>query len=267
MRIGLVGHGMIGSTFARWQKSHTSNEVKIYDPDKGFQDSFEGVDAIVICVPVPTLPSRIQDTSQVEATLRRFKDLNVPVFIRSTVLPGTCDRLARMYELDIYHLPEFLTERTADSDFRKHMIVVGTPESYPEGLTSLILKMFPQKTFMTITNAEAEIAKYTSNCFGALKVNYFNMIFKLCEKLGASYSNVLSGAMTPGFIEPTHTQVPGPDGRFGFGGHCLPKDLTAFIGILAENQIMNASLRRVEVENKLNRDFSFNEVSVNNLPI
>src|SRR6185503_5957212 len=106
-----------------------------------------------------------------------------------------------------------------------------------------------------------------SNCFGAVKINYFNAIYSLCKKMGANYYNVLAGAMTPGFIEVTHTQVPGPDGRFGFGGHCLPKDLTAFIGCLADHQVMNASLRRIEAENKLNRDFSFGEVSANNLPI
>lgn len=267
MNLGLVGCGIVGGAFLRWQQRFTKNEVKVYDPEKGYRDDLDGVEAIVICLPAPTMPSRIQDTQAIESTLQRYKYLGVPFFLRSTVTPGTSDRLSRKCEVDVFHMPEFLTERQADEDIKKHTIVCGTPEGYLKSIETTVEKMFPDKIYMVISNTEAEIAKYAHNCFAAVKVNYFNSIFALSRKLGANYTKVLGATFISGFIEPTHTQVPGPDGHYGFGGHCLPKDLTAFIGCLADNQIMNSSLRRVEAENKLNRDFRFNTFVDNNLLI
>ncbi len=259
MKIGLVGCGVVGQAFKKWQDANTKNEVVINDPPKGMFDDFTGVEAIFICIPVPTMPSRIQELQEVENILRRYKYLKVPFFLRSTVLPGATDRLGNLTETDVYFMPEFLTEKQADLDFATHPVVCGTPAIYVQKVELLLVKIFPGKKTLIVENVEAEIAKYTSNCFGAVKVNFFNIIYALSRKLGADYEKVLKAAMTPGFIEPTHTKVPGPDYRFGFGGKCLPKDLTAFIGCLHNNQIICSSLRRVEEENKLIRDFDFNK--------
>jgi UDPglucose 6-dehydrogenase len=79
-----------------------------------------------------------------------------------------------------------------------------------------------------MTNKECELAKYAHNSFGALKVNYFNIIYDICKAEGASYNKVMEGVLLSGYINDVHTQVPGPDGKFGFGGTCFPKDLRAF---------------------------------------
>jgi len=264
MEIGLIGCGIIGGAFNNWQEAHTKNVIRINDEPKGIIESFDTVRAIFICLPCPTRNDRRQDTSIIVKKILEFRHLRVPFILRSTVLPGTTDDLVHRTGASIYFCPEFLTERQADSDFNKHSIAVGVPEIYQTHISELMGEIFPEKEIILISNVEAEISKYTSNCFGAVKVHYFNVIYSLCRNLGADYEKVLKAAMIPGFIEPTHTTIPGPDGQFGYGGKCLPKDLKAFIGCLTENRIINQSLRRVEAENNIIRRFMSNKPDVDN---
>ena len=85
-----------------------------------------------------------------------------------------------------------------------------------------------------MTSREAEITKYTHNVFGALKVSYFNGIYNLCEQMGADYKKIQEGILLSGYINSPHTQVPGPDGQFGYGGKCFPKDVDAFVNMSKE---------------------------------
>ena len=79
-----------------------------------------------------------------------------------------------------------------------------------------------------MSSLEAEITKYAHNVFGALKVTYFNAIYDYCQKLGANFNKVHTGCLLSGYINEQHSQVPGPDGKFGYGGKCFPKDVNAF---------------------------------------
>lgn len=256
MRIGLIGEGIIGGALSRWIRKHTDNEVRVYDLHKGIDESFEGVQAIFICLPAPTTGSRDQDLQAIRHALNKYKEHEVPFFVRSTVLPGTCDRLTLINGKPVIAMPEFLTERQADEGFEAHDIICGSV-SFDHGgsITGLLNQAFPGKRIIALTNREAELVKYAHNCFGAMKVHYFNIIHKISEKLGADYPKVVEAAMMTGFIEKTHTQVPGPDGKFGYGGKCLPKDLKSFIGLLSQYQVPNSFLRRVEAENELLRTF------------
>ena len=94
--------------------------------------------------------------------------------------------------------------------------------------TNLLVEIFPNKPYVTMSSLEAEITKYAHNVFGALKVTYFNAIYDYCKKLGADYEKVHAGCLLSGYINDMHTQVPGPDGKTGYGGKCFPKDVNAF---------------------------------------
>ena len=83
------------------------------------------------------------------------------------------------------------------------------------------------KKHIEMTSLEAEITKYVHNVFGALKVTYFNGVYDLCRRLEANYRMVQQGILLSGYINAPHTQVPGPDGKFGYGGKCFPKDVNA----------------------------------------
>lgn len=218
LTVGVIGCGVVGKVLVNWFSENTSHFVKVYDPPIGKKDPMTDCEFIFISVPVPTRNDYSQDTSILEDCLELCPKKSVK-FIRSTVLPGTSDRLRCI------SMPEFLTERTAQEDFNKSAIIVGFEFPKP-----FMKQLFPGKQITYMKNKEAEMVKYTHNGFGALKVNYFNHIYKLCKEHNLDYNTVKQSAMLTGFITPTHTMVPGPDGLFGYGGKCLPKDLDAFYG-------------------------------------
>ena len=230
LKIGIAGHGVVGGALARWFKDHADHELKIHDPYKGFAKAKGAeVDAAFICVPVPTREDGTQDYSELHIALNSFNSKNK--FIRSTVLPGTNDRLGT------WAFPEFLTARTAYEDMCRMDLLTGCTDkslfeeifrpSFHDQRKVAWHELQGRKTIY-VTNREAEIAKYAHNAFGAVKVNFFNLIYDLCQTQGADYNAVLSGVLMSGYINKIHTDVPGPDGQFGFGGTCFPKDLKAF---------------------------------------
>ena len=121
----------------------------------------------------------------------------------------------------VHYMPEFLTERTHIEDFKKQtMVFTGSHE--------LLTKIFVGKKFTVMTPLEAELTKYMHNVFGAYKVTYFNACREYCKQMGADWRTVHTGMLLSGYINDTHTYVPGPDGKFGYGGKCFPKDVNAF---------------------------------------
>ncbi len=220
--VGIVGNGIVGGTLAKWFEENTEHDVRIYDPPKGQKDFLEDCEAIFISVPVPADESG-QDISLLKESVLMAQKYTDKVFIRSTVLPNTND------ELGTISMPEFLTERRAFSDMTKYPILCGQTD--PE----LLERIFPNKQIIMMSNTEAELAKYTHNCFGALKVTYFNVINQLCEQYGLDYDKVLKGAMITGFIESTHTRI-AQDGKLGYGGKCFPENINSFTGWLARTK-------------------------------
>ena len=66
-----------------------------------------------------------------------------------------------------------------------------------------------------------------NNCFLATKVSFLNEMKQISEKCGADWDVAIKGFLMDSRIGQSHYQVPGPDGKLGFGGHCLPKDINA----------------------------------------
>lgn len=220
MRVGIIGLGMVGGTLADWFIKNTSHIVYAYDPGRKLNDSFENVDAVFICIPVRPSPTG-QDLKDLTEAVEYANKYTRNVFVRSTVLPGTCDKLG------VTAMPEFLTARRADEDMAKLPVLVGPCDEL------LLKKLFPNKEIIKVSNSEAELAKYTHNVFGALKVTYFNIIYGIAQHIGANFENVKRGAFITGFIEKEHTQVPGPDGKFGYGGACFPENVESLTGYLS----------------------------------
>jgi nucleotide sugar dehydrogenase len=239
MELGVYGGlGIVGGALVKWLEEAGQHTVRIRDP-KGRNDDFSSCVAIFIAVPVPTEETTgLQDLSILTNCIEEANALykGKPIFVRSTVLPGTCDRFASCFGAKVYAMPEFLTERTAHDDMAKLPVLAGV-SGHDEAI-AILFQVFNPKPVWIASNFEAELAKYTHNCFAALKVNYFNVIKEVCEAYGADYTAVMLAAVMTGFIEPTHTHVPGPDGKYGFGGKCLPKDLHAFVTYLQQRDFM-----------------------------
>ena len=221
IKVGIVGCGVIGGVMKKWLEENNSDcSFLISDPPKGFNDDLSNADIIFISLHIPTESDGTQDLTLLKSIIKNLPDK--PIFIRTTMLPGTCDKLSKEFNKRIHFMPEFLTERTAFEDFcNQPMIFTGE--------TELLKEIFKGKHYIEMNNLEAEITKYSHNVFGAVKVTYFNGIYELCQKYNCNYENVKQGTLISGYINEPHTSVPGPDGKFGYGGKCFPKDVNAFI--------------------------------------
>lgn len=227
MKLGLIGCGTVGGTLFKYFKEHTTHEIFVSDPAKGFNDDLEKEKPFAIFISIPVFPAHGgQDQTELEKVVSFARSVSPHVFIRSTVLPGTNDRLGT------YSMPEYLTARRAYEDFLALPLVFG---SAPRSLIGHIFdkKIVHDGHFIHVSNTEAELAKYTHNLFGAVKVLYFNMIKEVSDQMGADFEKVKHAGNVTGFLGHEHTTVPGHDGKRGFGGMCMPYNLDSFISQLA----------------------------------
>ena len=219
LSVGIVGCGFVGGALKQWLEEHNPQVgIRVSDPPKGFNDDLSTVDIVFVCIHIPTE----RDGSQNVVSLREIIQVlpDKPIFVRTTILPGTSEALSRETGHRVYFMPEFLTERTAYSDFCSQPMVFVSE-------SNLLQQIFVGKQFIEMSSFEAEICKYAHNVFGALKVTYFNGVYDYCRKNNADYDHVLSGILLSGYINSVHTAVPGPDGKLGYGGKCFPKDVNA----------------------------------------
>lgn len=221
LKIGIIGCGFIGTALKVWLEQNNQNvEIKVSDPPKGINDDISKCDAYFIQIHLPTEDDGTQDLTILKDIISSLP-LERPIWVRTTILPGTSAKLSQETGRTVYHMPEFLTERTYLEDFKRQpMVFTGDVE--------LLKKVFPGKQHVDMTSEEAEMAKYAHNVFGALKVTYFNCIYDLCQKRNLDYSKVREGVLGSTYINAPHTQVPGPDEKLGYGGKCFPKDVDAF---------------------------------------
>ena len=231
-KIGIIGGGFVGSATA-WGL-RPSVDVKIYDKEpKASTHSFEETidsDFLFICVPTPPKEDWTCDLSIVESTLESIWNegkRETEVIIKSTVLPGTCRRMSEKYNLKVSSNPEFLTERRAKWDFvNAAQILIGSDD--PNSATkikSLYEKRFNSMKYTITDTVTSELIKYTLNCFFSTKVSFMNEIKEISNKIGADWGKLVEGFTSDSRVGDSHIDVPGPDGQFGFGGKCFPKDL------------------------------------------
>ncbi|MBQ9789885.1 MAG: UDP-glucose 6-dehydrogenase [Lentisphaeria bacterium] len=235
--VGIIGCGFVGGALKRWLDEHNPKvKIVISDPPKGFNDDLNEADVFFISLHVPTEEDGSQDLSLMESIIKTLPDK--PIFIRTTILPGTSEQLSRNTNHQVYFMPEFLTERTAYIDFCSQPMVFTAEQE-------LLQKIFVGKKFIEMSSLEAEITKYAHNVFGALKVTYFNGIYELCNSMEANYRKVQQGLLLSGYINTPHSQVPGPDGKLGYGGKCFPKDVNAFTELFREKELSLYDLLKV----------------------
>ena len=155
------------------------------------------------------------------------------VVIKSTVEPKTIEKLSQDYPtLSLIHNPEFLTARTALKDFteQNHIVIGRGSTCTDENLEKVIhfyKTTFPYADISTVTSTESETMKLFSNCFYAMKVQIFTEFYLLCQKTNCDFSQIAKLMIKNGWINPMHTNVPGPDGQISYGGLCFPKDTNA----------------------------------------
>ena len=239
-KVGIIGNGFVGEAISFAFSS--ISDVYVYDinPLKSLNDveSVHNCDFVFICVPTPMYKDGSQDLSYVKSAFE--KATIKPVYIlKSTVLPGTTDHFSEKYpNLKIIFSPEFLTERTAKLDMlTQSRIILGGEVKLTEKATKLFNQRFKIKNIIQTDSITAEITKYMNNIFFATKVSIMNEFKLLCDKIGANWEDALKGFVSDGRIGDSHLNVPGHDGKLGYGGTCFPKDVNALLSFAKKHNI------------------------------
>ena len=240
--IGIAGLGFVGGSI---YKSLTIKGVPVVGYDK-YKINFKNFEPLLtstfIFLALPTLYSEehtefdktILETVCNQLMEKKYKGV---VIIKSTVEPGTSEKLANKYNLKIIHNPEFLTARTALHDFQNqtHIVLGKTSLCSQEDLNvvkKFYIKYWNNAEFSFATSQETEAMKLACNTFYAVKVQYFNELYFMCQNLKINFDIVKTMMLKNKWINPMHTNVPGPDGLFSYGGACFPKDSSAMLQIM-----------------------------------
>jgi UDPglucose 6-dehydrogenase len=264
MKITIIGNGYVGKAtkLALEQSNEPLGEIFIYDKvaDKSECSLTEALSASLffVCVPTPMKRDGSCDLSSVEEVMRTLSSNGTPsskIIFRSTVPVGTCDRFK------VNFIPEFLTE----ANWRKDVInsqdwIVGLSEG-DYGLRTSLPKALKGKMHFCSTR-EAELAKYARNCFLATKVSFFNEIKAFCDAKQINYNHVKELTSLDSRINSSHTDVPGPDGKNGFGGTCFPKDIHSLSSQMEKviiPHVIKAVIYRNEFTDRPEKDWERNE--------
>ena len=239
-KVGVIGNGFVGEAISFAFSS--VSEMYVYDTNSfkslNSLESVHNCDFVFICVPTPMFEDGSQDLSYVESAFK--KATNKPIYIiKSTVLPGTTKRFSEKYpNIKIIFSPEFLTERTAKLDMlTQSRIILGGELSLTEKAKTLFTERFKIKNIIQTDSKTAEITKYMNNTFFATKVSIMNEFKLICDKIGANWEDALKGFVSDGRIGDSHLNVPGHDGKLGYGGTCFPKDVNALLSFSKKHDI------------------------------
>lgn len=262
-KIAIVGHGFVGK--ATDAGFINSVEKFIVDPYLGTTvDDLQKFkpEIIFICVPTPMGDDGSQDYSIVQNVVSELKEKCTDAIkvIKSTVLPSI---LRKLHDIDskVIYNPEFLREKHADDDFiNSDMIIFGGDRNISEKVSKAYLDCSKCKTKNHIfTDLEtASIIKYSINTFLATKVIFFNEMFEIFNKLGLndSWEDVIKIISMDKRIGSSHMDVPGHDGRKGFGGACFPKDSLALAKYSLDlDQKMNLLTKAIKINNKIRSSY------------
>jgi UDPglucose 6-dehydrogenase len=233
MGAGVVGDGV------RHYFERTDHEIRVYDPGLGLGsvESINEADIVFVCVPTPYLPQKGFDDSALENAISVLEGSKT-IVIKSTVLPGTTEAYqSRFSQHCLLFNPEFLREAHARTDFLcpDRQIVGYTEQS--RHVADAVLALLPAAPYTAVIGArEAEMTKYMTNTFLALKVEYEQVkeAFAADARIGATHLDVNDG------------------GYRGYGGKCLPKDTRALLEL---GERMQVPLRLLRTADRINDSF------------
>ena len=248
MKIGIVGQGYVGTAVRPVFEKHY--ETYTYDLNGDctcdtIQDLVSKSDIIFVCVPTPMKKDGSCDTSIVESVVRDIdyelggwvgKEQTI-IAIKSTIPPGTTTELNKKYQHSrgIVFNPEFLTEANFIEDFKnQNRIIIGGPRPATTILRQVYSLVFPDVTIVKTGSKTAEMVKYFTNTFLATKVSFANEMKQICDKIDIDYDKVVEYSIYDERLGKSHWAVPGPDGHYGFGGSCFPKDINALIHLAGQ---------------------------------
>ncbi len=266
MKVSIIGHGFVGKALEN--ALNDDIETLIIDPiyKNHISDltTFEP-EYIFICVPTPMTNEGDQDLGILNKVISDIKEtsVNAEIILKSTVLPNNISIIEKVIPNIIYN-PEFLTEKNAFDDFiNGDFIVIGRTNKNFSQITDFYknyTKCITKNIIYTDLKA-ASFIKFTINTFLASKVMFFNELHKLFIKSGSeeSWENLIKAVSLDSRLGKSHMEVPGPDGRYGFGGACFPKDAEAFYKYsLHEESSLQILKKVIDLNNDIRNTYKSN---------
>ena len=253
MKIGIIGKGTVGSAVFEGL-AYLGHNMSFYNSKYKESKITDVLDTEIVFLCVPTdmaangdCNTQIVDRVVEELALAQYKGL---VSIKSTVIPGTTDRLQKQYpNLRMSMVPEFLRAKSALADFvyNHDLLVIGT---YNKEDAEIILDLhgsFPQHV-SKVTPTEAEVIKYFNNVHHAMSVTFANITYDVCEKLGANYINVYKAITKRECFNPAYLMA--NKNMRGYGGHCLPKDTSAWNNLIKNLNLPYTLIQSIITDNE-----------------
>lgn len=237
--------GLMQKNFAGGRINYTSD----------FKSAYKEADAIFIGVGTPEQPDGSADLSFIATVARQIAETiekDCLVVVKSTVPVGTNDKVEQFIKdflphngndcigngsgsvkkirVEVASNPEFLAQGTAVYDtLHAPRIIIGTESKWAEEILQNIYAPF-NLPVVSVNRRSAEMIKYASNDFLALKISYMNDIANLCELVGADIQDVSKGMS---FDERIGSKF--LNAGIGYGGSCFPKDTKALEYLARQN--------------------------------
>jgi len=235
------------------EKNHRAGRLTFTaDLKFGIQKS----EVILIAVDTPSQPDGSVDLEKIKSAAQdigKYMNSSKTIVVKSTVPVGTGQLLKKIisqnqitsYAFEIVSNPEFLREGTAVYDFmHPDRVIIGFESERALQTMKNIYQYFRiSKIPILFTDIEtAEMIKYASNAFLAMKVTFINEMAAICEQVGADVTDVAKGMGMDDRIGPEFLN-PGP----GYGGSCFPKDVSALAN-LGQKHRLNMTLVEATIE-------------------
>lgn len=262
LKICIVGYGFVGKAIDNGFDESLTSKLLIDPKLKTSLDDLVDFkpDLIFISVPTPMSDDGDQDITTLNEIIDNILKMNIDsiIAIKSTVLPNNIRNISSKSKNIIYN-PEFLTEKNANNDFiNSQLIIFGGDLLISKKLAEIYSKYSKckNKQYKFLDALSASFVKYSINTFLATKVIFFNEMHSLVSKhsqLKDNWNNIISTISADPRIGETHMNVPGHDGRYGFGGACLPKDSMALLKYAYKFQEDLSVIKQVVKKNNMLR--------------
>lgn len=234
MKLGIVGYGVVGKALAKvFRHDDGPSDLVIYDKYvKGMNSSrqraaVQKCDLVFIAVPTPEGPDGSCDLSVIEEVVSWTEP---PMCVKSTVPPGTVDRLADETGKTICFSPEYVGETLwhpwKGIESHGFIIVGGEKEACRLVIQAYQQYLGPLPRYYITDAKTAELCKYMENAFLATKVAFVNQFYNLAEGFGVDYNELRELWLADERIARSHTIV---TAERGYRGRCLPKDMASII--------------------------------------
>lgn len=236
------------------QKNYAAGRI---DYTTDYKSAYKSADAVFIGVGTPEQPDGSANLSYIATVARQIAESiekDCLVVVKSTVPVGTNDKVEQFIKdflinnvrVEVASNPEFLAQGSAVHDtLYAARIIIGTDSKWAEDLLMKIYEPF-NIPVVSVSRRSAEMIKYASNDFLALKISYMNDIANLCELVGANVQDVAKGMS---FDERIGSKF--LNAGIGYGGSCFPKDTKALEYLARQN---GYELRTVKAAIDVNKD-------------